>query len=91
LKQLKKYGGRVITVTDDYIIQVQAELSRCTGLFTEPAGAAAMAGFLKIEPDIARDETIVVLTTGNGLKDISTASRGIAVPENTIASLDDIK
>lgn len=90
LEKLKEHGGRVMTVSDEEIIAAQARLSRTSGLFTEPAGAAAMAGLLKAAPEMDPESTIVVLATGNGLKDVSTAGRGVDVPEKTIKSLEDI-
>ena len=90
LKQLKEHGGRTVTVTDQEILAAQALLSRTSGLFTEPAGAAAMAGLFKISPELNPDATVVVLATGNGLKDIDTAGQGVELPERTIKSLDDI-
>ncbi len=90
LKQLRQNDGRVITVTDKEIIAAQSRLSRSTGLFSEPAGAAAFAGLLKIEAELPRSARIVILATGNGLKDIASASQGIAVPDKTIQNLNDI-
>ncbi|MBL6993284.1 threonine synthase [Desulfobacula sp.] len=90
LAQIKQYNGEVMTVTDDQIIHAQASLSRTTGLFTEPAGAAAFAGFLKAAPKLDPDAIIVVLTTGNGLKDSASASLGISLPQNLIHSIDDL-
>ncbi len=90
LKQLRKYNGRVITVTDEEIIAAQSHLSRSAGLFSEPAGSAAFAGLLKIAAELPRSAQIVILATGNGLKDIAAASQGIAVPEHTIQNLNDI-
>lgn len=90
LAQIKEYEGEIMTVSDDEIIQAQASLSQTTGLFTEPAGAAAFAGFLKAAPGIAPEAFIVVLATGNGLKDTASASLGITMPETLIHSVDDI-
>lgn len=90
LKQLKEHGGRAVTVTDREIMAAQARLARTTGLFTEPAGAAAAAGLFKLAPELDPGATIVVLATGNGLKDIDTAGQGVELPDATITSLDDI-
>jgi threonine synthase len=90
LGQLKKYQGRLVSVSDEQIIQAQAELSCSTGLFTEPAGAAAFAGLKKIAASLDPEATIVVLATGNGLKDSASASRGIEVPQQLIETIDDI-
>ena len=90
LAQLIKYDGEMMTVTDDEIIQAQAKLSSSTGLFTEPAGAAAFAGFLKAAPGLDPNAVVVILTTGNGLKDSTSATLGIDVPQQLIKSIDDI-
>ena len=90
LAQIKNYDGELISVSDAEIIQAQARLSATTGLFTEPAGAAAFAGFLKISPRLEPDSTVVVLATGNGLKDSASAQLGIKMPERLITSVNDI-
>ncbi|MCK4535794.1 MAG: threonine synthase [Desulfuromonadales bacterium] len=90
LAQVKKFKGSLMTVSDEEIIQAQAKLSASTGLFTEPAGAAAFAGFLKTLPELDPQASIVVLATGNGLKDSEAARRGINVPATLITSIDDI-
>ena len=88
--QIKKFQGEMMTVTDAEIIAAQTNLSATTGLFTEPAGAAAFAGFLKAAPELDPDASIVILTTGNGLKDSVSAQLGISMPETLITSVDDI-
>ena len=49
------------------------------GIFAEPAGAASYAGLTKavLEGVIKPDDPILVLNTGNGLKDISTAMQAV--------------
>jgi len=79
-----------MTVTDTEIIQAQTQLSATTGLFTEPAGAAAFAGFLKSAPRLDRNASIVILATGNGLKDSVAAQLGISMPDTLITSVNDI-
>lgn len=90
LTQIQNFGGELMTVSDTEIIQAQARLSATTGLFTEPASAAAFAGFLKISPGLERDASVVVLATGNGLKDSASAQLGINMPETLISSVTDI-
>ena len=91
LAQLKNHGCEVVRVSDERIIAAQAQLSSSTGLFTEPAGAAAFAGFLKVKDDLAEDATVVILATGNGLKDSPAASKGIRVPEHSLCSIEEIR
>jgi len=90
LRQLKAHGGQVVRVSDEDILAAQARLSRSAGLFTEPAGAAAFAGFLEVQPHLPADAVVVVLATGNGLKDTAAAGRSVAIPENVITSLDEV-
>lgn len=91
LRYINKYGGDVITVSDEQIISAQAHLSRHAGLFTEPAGAASWAGLLKMKEEISPGETVIVLATGSGLKDTATALKGIEMPEQTIRTIEDIR
>jgi threonine synthase len=90
LKQLRDHGGQVITVSDEEIIAAQGRMSRETGLFSEPAGAAALAGFLNFRAEIPSSARIVILATGSGLKDNAAAARGIKIPDKTIQSINDI-
>lgn len=75
LKELQTYGGRGVQVSDDAILEAQKELSSSTGLFTEPAAAAAFAGFLAVKDTLDKESTTVLLVTGNGLKDIDSAQK----------------
>lgn len=74
--------GMYLTVSDEEILQAIPKLARGAGVFAEPAGAAAYAGLIKAvnNGDVSSAETIVVLNTGNGLKDIASAMKAI---ENT--------
>ena len=71
-----------MSVTDDDILNAMRLLARQTGVFAEPAGATAFAGLLKLAQQelIAVDERVVVMVTGNGLKDIDTAIRAAGEP-----------
>ena len=90
LKQLKEHGGQIVVVSDERILAAQARLSRAAGLFTEPAGAAAFAGFLEVRPRLPDGAVAVVLATGNGLKDTEAAGRSVEIPEKVIISLDEV-
>ena len=91
LSMLKRYDGQMMTVSDQEILEAQLELSRTAGLFTEPAGAAAYAGLKKAGRELPAEAVVVVLTTGNGLKDTKSAALGIEVPERLIDSIEDIQ
>jgi threonine synthase len=77
LKYLKKYGGKGVTVDDGEILEAQRTLASTTGLFAEPAASAALAGFLRVKDSLPREAKVVLLITGNGLKDIDAAMRAV--------------
>ena len=80
---LKKYGGEWLTVPDEEIVQAASTLAKNTGIFAEPAAAAAMAGMLKYTR-ISQNKNLgsmLVLSTGSGLKDIKTPLQSIKLPE----------
>lgn len=66
---LNDVDGDMICVSDDEIIQSIELLSSETGVFSEPAGAVALAGLLKM--DVEKEKTVCLVVTGNGLKDTS--------------------
>jgi threonine synthase len=71
LEAAQESQGRIIAVSDDAILAMQALLAR-EGLWVEPASAAGLAG---LAHEIRRKEmnidgkTIVAVCTGHGLKD----------------------
>ncbi len=79
LAAVKETGGAFVSVEDNEILAAIPALARGAGVFAEPAGAAAYAGLVKAVDLqlVARDETIVVLNTGNGLKDVSGAMQAV--------------
>jgi threonine synthase len=83
LRGLRACAGDCISVSDDEIRHALVEMPRQTGVFGEPAGVTAFAGFVKdaAAGRIAPDETVVVLITGNGLKDIETAISVCTLPD----------
>ncbi len=83
LAAVKETGGAYISIADDDILRAIPELARGAGVFAEPAGAAAYAGFVSAVDQrlISRDEKIVVLNTGNGLKDVAGAMQAVDLVE----------
>jgi threonine synthase len=71
LKAMRESKGTAQTVTDEEIISAQKLLARTEGIFVEPASAASIAGLKKLieNGEIDKDETIVCVATGHGLKD----------------------
>lgn len=74
---VRETGGEYLTVSDGEILAAISELARGAAIFCEPAASAAYAGLLKAvrEEKVDREEEIVVMLTGNGLKDINSAMK----------------
>jgi threonine synthase len=77
VRAVRETNGAYITVSDDDVLAAMRQLAREEGVFAEPAGATGFAGLAKAvrEKLIDRDERIVVVVTGNGLKDIASAMK----------------
>jgi threonine synthase len=74
VRAARETGGAYILVSDDEIIRGIAALGK-VGIFAEPAGSTAYAGLKKALETrvIAEDDPVLVINTGNGLKDIKSA------------------
>jgi threonine synthase len=75
VRAVRETRGAYITVTDEEILDAMRKLARGEGVFAEPAGATGYAGLVKtVRQDVVDpDEEIVVVITGNGLKDVNAA------------------
>lgn len=75
VRAVRETGGEFITVSDEEILEAMPLLARGEAVFAEPAASAAYAGLLKAvrARKIDREESVVVVLTGNGLKDIRSA------------------
>jgi threonine synthase len=92
VRAVRDSDGAYILVSDDEILAAMRDLARGIAVFAEPAGTAAYAGFTKAvhEGLMGADETVVVMNTGNGLKDVKAAMRaagGATVIEPTIEAV----
>ena len=72
-------GGAYVTVGDDEILAAIPALARGVAVFAEPAGSTAYAGLVKatVEGLVSPEERIVVINTGNGLKDVPAAMKSV--------------
>ncbi|MGN0098467.1 MAG: pyridoxal-phosphate dependent enzyme, partial [Candidatus Methanomethylophilaceae archaeon] len=93
LKAIYSTGGYCTTVNDDEIIKAQQLLGRREGVCVEPASAASVAGLKKLrEIGIAdKDERVVCICTGNGLKDPDTIINNCAPPIKCGNSVADVE
>lgn len=92
VRDIRASGGKAVVVGDDAILSAARELASSTGIFAEPSSAASLAGLHACIEDGScdRDETIVLLVTGSGLKDIDSASRAAPEPMSVRPSLEDL-
>ena len=90
---VRETGGAYIRVSDADILAAIPTLARGVGVFAEPAAAAAYAGLIQaVETGVVKpDERVVVLATGNGLKDIQSARRSVGEPHRVAPKLTDVK
>ncbi len=97
LAAVTETNGAYVRVSDDEILEAIPALARGVGVFAEPAGATAYAGLIKAVADglVNSNDRIVVLNTGNGLKDIKSAMKSVEMvgtTANRVApNLDDLK
>ena len=80
LEAATKTGGAYVTVTDGEILHAMPEFARKTGVFAEPAGSATLAGVFKAKAQglIRPGSSLVLINTGNGLKDIVSAKKSVS-------------
>ncbi|MFT7621671.1 MAG: threonine synthase [Myxococcota bacterium] len=71
--------GALISVSDMDIVEAVKATPRLAGVFAEPAAAAAVAGVraAALKGTIDTLSTVLVVITGNGLKDIETARSAV--------------
>lgn len=72
---VKASGGEALVVSDGEILAAQKSLAQQMGLLVEPAAAASFAGYLKLKDKIVEQEKVLIMLTGNGLKDVSALKR----------------
>ncbi len=87
--------GYAVSVSDPEIIAAQQLLGRREGVCVEPASAASVAGLKKLREMgvIDRDERVVCICTGNGLKDPDTIIANSPSPvkcKNSVADVERI-
>ncbi len=80
LRAVHETHGALIAVTDAEILVAIPELARLTGVFAEPSCAAVYAGAKRAVQSglLATHDSVVLLMTGNGLKDIKRAQQSVA-------------
>lgn len=82
LRAVRQSDGAFLLVEDEAILRAMLPLARLGGVFAEPAGAAAFAGLVQAQRQglLGPDETVVVINTGSGLKDVPAAIAATGEP-----------
>ena len=82
LRAVRDSHGAWIAVSDEQILDTMRVLGRTEGVFGEPAGVTAAAGVRQAVADgvIRSGETVTVISTGSGLKDVKNALRAAGKP-----------
>ncbi|PJF35382.1 MAG: threonine synthase, partial [Candidatus Thermofonsia Clade 1 bacterium] len=80
LRAVRQTDGAFVRVSDAEILAAIPALARGSGIFAEPACAAAYAGLLTaLESGLVRKgESVALLVTGSGLKDVNAAMQSLA-------------
>jgi threonine synthase len=97
LAAVKETDGAYVSVNDDEILNAIPAMARLSGVFGEPAGATAYAGLVKAVDEglVGVNDSVVVLNTGNGLKDIASAMTAVnqigTVAHRVAPDLEDVK
>ena len=89
---VRESSGEFGAVTDEEILAAQRMLAGKGGIFAEPASCATLAGLLKLKAagKLPQGAKVVMILTGNGLKDPDTAMTQVGRPVqigNTIEEL----
>ena len=90
LTAIRESDGIVVNVSDEEIMAAQKLLGRTCGVFGEPAGVTGAAGVKKLceQGVIGKDDTVVSVVTGNGLKDVANAIKAAGEPISIPSDMD---
>ena len=90
LMAIRESSGIVVNVSDEEIMAAQKLLGTTCGVFGEPAGVTGTAGLKKLceQGLIGKNDTVVSVVTGNGLKDVAIAIKFCGEPMSLPNDLD---
>jgi threonine synthase len=79
-------GGTGHLVSDQEVFELQRRLAQEEGIFSEPAGAVALAGALRAHEgkEVGKDDVIVCLVTGSGFKDSESVRKFVKQSKRSI-------
>lgn len=93
VRAVRESGGFAVTLADRDILAAIPTVARGSGVFAEPAAAAAYAGLAKCaaEGRVRAGDLTVLLITGNGLKDVSSALKVAGRPREVAAEMGSLR
>ncbi|MDR3354061.1 MAG: threonine synthase [Synergistaceae bacterium] len=89
---VRESGGEFNSVTDAEILEAQKILAARGGIFAEPASCAPLAGLIKLKKSglLPEGSRVVMVLTGNGLKDPDTALSQVEKPVAIGGTIEDL-
>lgn len=92
LKALEESRGMAESVSDASLLEAQRLLASSEGIFGEPAAVAPLAGLRKLveKGTINRTDNIVLVVTGNGLKDPEAPLKAAVKPPLITPNLEEL-
>ncbi len=92
LNALNESRGIAVDVSDEEILQAMTTLARYSGVFGEPAGVTGFAGLQKLvrEGLVDKEESIALIVSGNGLKDVKSAMKAVHKPAKVNPDLEEL-
>ena len=93
VKAVIQSGGEAVTVPDRETLEAIPEMASTTGVFPEPAAATPWAAVKRMarEHQITKDELLVCIVTGSGLKDVTNARAAAGEPQLIEPSLEAVR
>jgi threonine synthase len=92
LNAIVESGGYMLDVSDEEILEAIRFLASNTGIFGEPAGVTGFAGIRKLRKLglINKEDLIVTVVTGSGLKDLKAAQMAAPKAHKVSADIRDL-
>lgn len=90
---VKSSKGMFLAVSDEEILIAQKDLASSEGIFAEPASCATLAGLYKLrkQGDLPKKVRVVMVLTGNGLKDPEIVGKMILSPNEVAAEYETLR
>ena len=93
INALNESQGSAESLDDNMIIEAQHLLSKLESIFVEPSAAIPLASLISMikNGNVKMGEKVVLVLTGNGLKDSLTALKSFAYPPAVIPKFSEVK